>query len=873
LVDEVLISEVVLSYEPAFVNETATGVIVTATMLEPTHGWNNTNELDLEDEQKLDDILHINIDYAGEITPDVDAPMVPLGFEEFTDEDDDGVWDDGEEFTDLDGDDVWDAGDSTVWTYTFDIPDAEDESSSPLFWVVGTDQAGNPITGITGDPDTEVQENTTGLVIDMVDPEITFTYENITTGNDPENLGKEDDVILVTATWVDENIEENLTEDNIPQVTAEYTIVDGVQVDDSFDDEQDNTGYVSETVWNYEFTLPGDPDADGLITFTSTGSDAAQNSDFTYVDNYVFILDNTAPEISDVSPGANSYEKEGGMQLGYTLTEVNGPIESGTVQFEAISGPGESFEVNLEGDDLISGTLESITNQGDITDALVDGTEYNIVFTMVDFAGNTGTNTVENVTYDTTAPYASLSFSQPYASGDMLVTVTATFSEGMADNELDIIPEILLYFGEYDEEEEEYNSSIQSAMTATEDSTVWIHDFSVPGDSTDMENDGMVHAEFDINSTMDFAGNLLVSHPGAEEGESVVYSDTLIVDNLVPQAEFIFMDMANAVDGNGDGDYEDEGETPPDIVYFGRGGQNITIFVEMNEPLKRTPAPTLSYIYNYGVVGGDTVLNVISDSSDADSIEWYYDITLADGDTNDAAFHAIFTAQDRSGNPVENFVGADIFQVDNIHPPAFGTGTVVTHGEITVEGWFNGNTDSIEVKIPIVNPSTDSTLYLGGSVDVQLYNITRGTQWVTVAESDSIIDPGDSISFFRIFDSILTQLPDGTDLVLGDSIKVRGKVTDRNGNETIGTESTSKFVYDPTAPVMGIANGGNFVLLDTLFSSDTLSIQWTEFEDYGNPETHSGTDRYELAIEKIIDPADSLNNLQGWDTVPLPSEP
>ncbi|SVD82069.1 uncharacterized protein METZ01_LOCUS434923, partial [marine metagenome] len=263
---------------------------------------------------------------------------------------------------------------------------------------------------------------------------------------------------------------------------------------------------------------------------------------------------------------------------------------------------------------------------------------------------------------------------------------------------------------------------------------------------------------------------------------------------LVPQAEFIFMDMANAVDGNGDGDYEDEGETPPDIVYFGRGGQNITIFVEMNEPLKRTPAPTLSYIYNYGVVGGDTVLNVISDSSDADSIEWYYDITLADGDTNDAAFHAIFTAQDRSGNPVENFVGADIFQVDNIHPPAFGTGTVVTHGEITVEGWFNGNTDSIEVKIPIVNPSTDSTLYLGGSVDVQLYNITRGTQWVTVAESDSIIDPGDSISFFRIFDSILTQLPDGTDLVLGDSIKVRGKVTDRNGNETIGTESTSKFV-------------------------------------------------------------------------------
>mgnify|MGYP003323688337 CR=1 FL=1 len=116
-----------------------------------------------------------------------------------------------------------------------------------------------------------------------------------------------------------------------------------------------------------------------------------------------------------------------------------------------------------------------------------------------------------------------------------------------------------------------------------------------------MENDGIVHAEFDANVTMDIAGNPIVPHPGAAEGESVVYSDTLIVDNLVPQAEFIFLDMASAVDGNGDGDYEDEDvDTPPDTIYFGNGGQNITILVEMNEPLKRTPTPMLSYEYNYG---------------------------------------------------------------------------------------------------------------------------------------------------------------------------------------------------------------------------------------------------------------------------------
>ena len=44
-VDKILVTEVVLSYRPAFVNETAV-CTVTATMLEPTHGWNNTDEDD-----------------------------------------------------------------------------------------------------------------------------------------------------------------------------------------------------------------------------------------------------------------------------------------------------------------------------------------------------------------------------------------------------------------------------------------------------------------------------------------------------------------------------------------------------------------------------------------------------------------------------------------------------------------------------------------------------------------------------------------------------------------------------------------------------------------------------------------------------------
>ena len=114
-----------------------------------------------------------------------------------------------------------------------------------------------------------------------------------------------------------------------------------------------------------------------------------------------------------------------------------------------------------------------------------------------------------------------------------------------------------------------------------------------------------------------------------------------------------------------------------------------------------------------------------------------------------------------------------------------------------MQGWISGNTDSIEVKIPIVGPASDTSLYAGsstpsGRVDIQMFNTVLGTDWVSifsdnVSAGNSITFPGDSVSHFRNINNILSALPDGTDLIMGNSLQVRGVITDKHGNVTFGS--------------------------------------------------------------------------------------
>ena len=194
------------------------------------------------------------------------------------------------------------------------------------------------------------------------------------------------------------------------------------------------------------------------------------NFDYLFKIN-TFLIDNTAPIITGVTPADSSFVNS--SLIGYKITDVNGKLDSANISYRAISGPGEDFSVDLVGVELdtITHPVDSLTNQATIQSNLVDSTLYRMIFTTVDSAGNIGSDTVNQVTYDTSAPYASLSFNRQYASEGTVVRATATFSENMLET-----PEIILYFGP------DTNSSMQGQMTATEETEVWTYDFSAPAE-------------------------------------------------------------------------------------------------------------------------------------------------------------------------------------------------------------------------------------------------------------------------------------------------------------------------------------------------------------------------------------------------------
>ena len=93
-----------------------------------------------------------------------------------------------------------------------------------------------------------------------------------------------------------------------------------------------------------------------------------------------------------------------------------------------------TYSTDLLGPDLIEGARDEAPFPGWNIDYTLTEGKYDIIFTSLDNAGNTGINTIQSVTYDLTQPTVDLSFSRLYASDGDTVTITATFSERMDVN-------------------------------------------------------------------------------------------------------------------------------------------------------------------------------------------------------------------------------------------------------------------------------------------------------------------------------------------------------------------------------------------------------------------------------------------------------
>ena len=714
--------------------------------------------------------------------------------------------------------------DASIWYLSFSAPPGGTNDGYvrvSLDSTVTTDLTLNRLNNIT---------YTDSVYVDNTAPVDTFYYENTAFPLDPSRLrGNGGDELIVTVKW-----NEIPSKSPLPVLVVDYP----VSADDSIAYETFSNG---DSLWTYRVTLSSDPADDGLLSLSVNGRDLGNHLPGSYVNNSIFLLDNTPPDFETGVPAITPRDSAF-ITSGFTFEYgLNDTLETGTINFDAVSGPGASFSVDLSGDSElgIPGNFSGLlTNNATIVSNIQDSTIYNIIFTGADSSGNSGSDTSNYVSYDVSKPNVALSFSQKYASQDTMVLMTATFSELMDPINM---PKAQIWYAD-------------SAITAhdttgfmfdsLDDASTWYMWIKTPPGLT---TEGFANVTFDTLANSMDRTSLRVN--------SISYTDSLFIENTISQATFSYMNITDTTQSN-----------------IGKGGDTIVVTVNLNEPVKRTdPVPKINFYYANGI--GDTVLNVISDSSSADSTVWYYTTTLLDStesSQNDGTILIEFIADDRSGIAVEQFVNQSLLQVDNIHPTSFTTGNVIIHGSNPVQGWLNGITDSVEVNIPIQSSTLDSTLFLGGFIQIQMYNLTRVTGWVTIGSTDSLTQSGLAQPFYRSISEIENAMVPGTDLVLGDSIQIRSSITDRNGNVTFGALSEQILVYDPSAPVVGEYNGGNMFTMDTLYSNDTLSISWTPFTESGD-EVASGIDRYEIAIEKVG--LDSIHQFYGWDTIAYPESP
>jgi len=661
--------------------------------------------------------------------------------------------------------------------------------------------------------------DTLSIIVDRDLPTAAITYE----GDGLVRSG--DESTLATFTFSEE-----MDSVHVPTVTVIYPGIEDPLSDQPLTELGDG-----DTVWTFAIPLntAGLDSINGNIELLVTANDVAGNviSNGDITGRTDLVVDNAAPTFTSVVPGSDSYSNVLN-NFAWTLSE---PVDSGTVAFNNLADE-TSIIVTLAEPERAAGDRETgplshmdsiLTEEG--LDDLPEGL-YDMIFKSFDAAGNTGRDTISNYTYDITSSTATVTFSQLFASPGQVDTITVTFNEVMKAT-----PTIQIAFPN------EFDTPIDAAMTLPDsgDGTVWVYYFVVP-EVTDQGN-----------VTIGVTAEDLATNPLA--AEDISQTDDLYIDITDPIATFTYANVSN-----------------PDLTNIGIGGDSVQVTVSMNEPLSPSdPIPTINYTFGWGDgEDGTTVTGAVPESTiNADSV-WIFKIALSDSVQDDGHINFELIAQDRSNNSVTSFVDENIFLVDNQPPVAFETGLISTHGLNPVQGWITGVTDTIGVQVPIQTYQEDSTLFLGGYVQIQFYNLNRGTAWVTPGPDDPIVESGPTEQFYRNIDSLYAVMDTTTgidQLLTGDSLAVRARIVDRHGNITNGTTSGTRLAFDPTAPSRGEVSGGNFVEGDTLFSNDTVSVQWTAFQE--SDEDESGIERYEVSILKIDSLTLEGTLIHGWDTL------
>ena len=364
------------------------------------------------------------------------------------------------------------------------------------------------------------------------------------------------------------------------------------------------------SIWTY--TLTQIADINGTAIITVSGRDKALNTldagDVSGGTNLRF--DNVDPVFSATYPDTNAFINH--KDIGWTLSE---DLESGTITFSRTNGPGSTVEADLDVDELLQGTIspDEIENTGSLN--LVSYTTYDLIFTGVDTAGNTGITTVPGLYYDIMVPSVDLTYTHEFVSADTVVTITATFTERILPT-----PTVSIdYAGTGDD------VSNAEMTLLNDDSTTWVYDVVIPGGQS---NNGLAVVSI---TAADLATNILPD-------ENVTGDSTLIVDNTLPAVQLTYSDSLTA-----------EGDV-------------VLITADFSETMQVSPFPQLYILYAEGTEMDTTVMDYVDDTT------YTYSVTIPDG--NDGVSNVSIIAKDISGNYVSEgtTTGGSVLRVDNTHP-------------------------------------------------------------------------------------------------------------------------------------------------------------------------------------------------------------
>ena len=746
------------------------------------------------------------------------------------------------------------AGD-TVWTFNFTVPDGN--SGDATVFIDGLDIAGNG---------NQTPSNNT-FTIDNSKPEVAITY-------DPDRAVSSADTMAITATFAQGM--RAFTQISIVNATG-----DTIQTATAM------TGTTGDTVWTFNFDVPGGNSGDATVTvagldIAGNANQAPTNEIFT-----TFNIDNKKPTV------ALTYNPDRAVSsadtLSVTATFGQGMRESPQISIVNVS------DVTIQAATAMTGTTGDTVWTFDFM--VPDGNSGTATVTIdgQDIAGNNNETATNNTfTIDNGPPTVALTYNPDRAvsSADTL-TITADFSENMRAS-----PTISIVNATGD--------TIQAvtAMTGNAGDTTWTFDFTVPdgnsGDAT-VTIDGL-----------DIAGN--TNQPASDNtftidnkkpivaltynpDRAVSSADTLAITatftegmSASPQISIVnatgdSIQVATSMTGNaGDTTWTFNFSVPD-----GNSGDATVIIVgtdvagNSNEAATNTSftidnkAPTLALTYNFSrpVSSADTLAitatfgqgmraspKIVIQNTTGDTIQaatamtgstgdtvWTFNFAVPDGNSGDAT--VTISGTDVAGNGNQS-ASNSIFTIDNKKPTVALTynpdRAVNSADTLAITATFSQGM-SASPQISIVNATGDS---------IQAATSMTGSA-------------GDTVWTFN-FDVPASNSGDTTVTITGTDIAGNSNEAASNNTFTIDT-SPPVIEIDSVTTASGDANsftfshsvsGTNRLLVVSVQTSngivvDTVTHAGQNLTEFASM-THAGSKPY-VSTWRLVAPSTGSNNV------------